>query len=148
MAEPISFVPPERNGSGADQHLREATQAHSEAIQSALDLLQLLHDRGILDLLRGAVGAGDQLTEILTAAVNTPEAIRGIRNLVVLTKFLASIPPDVLNGVIQTAGVSMKREKEQPAPSLLQLLRRLNSKSSRHAIAITLDLLESVAKGS
>src|SRR5271155_1606027 len=100
MAEPISFVPPERNGSGAEQDLREATQAHSEAIQSALDLLQLLHDRGILDLLRGAVGAGDQLMEILTAAVNTPEAIRGIRNLVVLTKFLASIPPDVLNGLV------------------------------------------------
>jgi uncharacterized protein YjgD (DUF1641 family) len=148
MAEPISFVPPERNGSSADQHLREATQAHSEAIQSALDLLQLLHDRGILDLLRGAVGAGDQLMEILTAAVNTPEAIRGIRNLVVLTKFLASIPPDVLNGVVQTAGESMKREKEQPAPSLFQLFRRLNSKSSRHALAVTLDLLESVAKGS
>ena len=47
---------------------RAALDKHTDAIVSALELLQLLHDRGVLDLLRGLVGAGDQLVGMLTAA--------------------------------------------------------------------------------
>jgi len=147
MAQPISFVPPQRSGGGAGENLRDAPQTHAEAILSALDLLQLLHDRGVLNLLRGMVGAGDQLVDILTTAINTPEAIRGIRNFLLLTKFFASIPPEVLNSLVQTATQGAEREKAQRAPGLLQLIRRMNSEDSRHALAVMLDLVESVGKG-
>ena len=33
--------------------MRDAPQTHAEAILSALDLLQLLYDSGVLNLLRG-----------------------------------------------------------------------------------------------
>jgi len=112
-----------------------------------VELLQLLHDRGVLNLLRGMVGAGDQLVQIATAALDTPEVIRGIRNFLLLTKFFASIPPDVLNSLVQTAVAGAEREKAQEAPSLLHLLRRLNSENTRHALAVTLDLVDSVGKG-
>ena len=147
MAQPISSLPPRQNGAGIDRHLGEAPHNHAEAILSALDLLQLLHDRGVLDLLRGMVGAGDQLVDTLTAAVDNPESLRAIRNFVLLTKFFGSIPPDVLNSVVQTVEKGAHREKAHRAPGLLQLLRRLRSEDSRHAIAVTLDLLESVGKG-
>jgi uncharacterized protein YjgD (DUF1641 family) len=136
MAQPIPFVAPERAGNSSQ-----------EAIHSALELLQLLHDRGTLSLLRGLVGAGDQVVDLLTSAINTPEAIRGIRNFLLLTKFFASIPPDVLDSLVQTAVAGAEREKAQRAPSLLHLLRRLNSEDCRHALAVTLDLVESVGKG-
>jgi uncharacterized protein YjgD (DUF1641 family) len=147
MAQPISSLPPHQNGIGVDRHLREAPQKHADAILSALELLQLLHDRGVLDLLRGVVGAGDQLVDTLTAAVDNPESLRAIRNFLLLTKFFGSIPPDVLTSVVQTAMEGAEREKAHRAPGLLQLLRRLRSEDSRHAIAVTLDLLESVGKG-
>jgi len=147
MAQPISSIPPHQNGAGVDRHLREAPQKHADAILSALELLQLLHDRGVLDLLRGMVGAGDQLVDTLTSAVDNPESLRAIRNFVLLTKFFASIPPEVLNSVVQTVEVGAEREKARRAPGLLQLLRRLRSEDSRHAIAVALDLLESVGKG-
>lgn len=146
MAQPISLVPPRPADSRMAEHLRAAPEAHAEAILSALDLLQVLHDRGVLNLLRGMAGAGDQLLEIVTAATDTPEAIRGIRNFLLLTKFFASIPPDVLNGLVETAVEGADREKAQRAPGLLHLLRRMNSEDSRHAIAVVLDLLESVGK--
>jgi uncharacterized protein YjgD (DUF1641 family) len=136
MAQPIPFVPPARS----------AGEPHAEALDSALDLLQLLHDRGVLDLLRGLVGAGDQVVDILTTALNTPEAIRGIRNFLLLTKFFATIPPEVLSGLVQTATAGAEREKSNQAPGLLQLLRRMNSENSRHAVAVMLDLLEGVGK--
>jgi uncharacterized protein YjgD (DUF1641 family) len=136
MAQPISFVPPQR----------QEAPPHAEAIASALDLLQLLHDRGVLDLLRGLVGAGDQVVDILTSALNTPEAIRGIRNFLLLTKFFATIPPEVLSGLVQTATDGAAREKSNQPPGLLQLVKRMNSEESRHAMAVMLDLLEGVGK--
>ncbi|PYV36314.1 MAG: hypothetical protein DMG06_31000, partial [Acidobacteria bacterium] len=76
MAQPIPLLVRPQNGAGADGPLRDAPHKHAEAILSALELLQLLHDRGVLDLLRGVLGAGDQLVDILTAAVDTPESLR------------------------------------------------------------------------
>jgi uncharacterized protein YjgD (DUF1641 family) len=147
MAQPISSLPPHQNGAAVERHLGQAPDNHADAISSALEVLQLMHDRGVLDLLRGLLGAGDQLVETLTAAVDNPESLRGIRNFLLLTKFFASIRPDVLNALVQTAVEGAQREKARRAPGLLHLLRRLGSENSRHAMAVTLDLLESVGNG-
>jgi uncharacterized protein YjgD (DUF1641 family) len=145
MAQPIplTLVP---KGVDPAERLADALDKHTEAILSALELLQLLHDRGVLELARGLVGAGDQLVGILTTAAGAPESLRGMRNFILLTKFFASIPPDVLNSLVRTASEGAEREKAQRAPGVLQLLRRAGSEDSRHAIAVTLDLLESVGK--
>jgi uncharacterized protein YjgD (DUF1641 family) len=147
MAQPISLLPPHTNGTAADRQLHEAPHQHADAIVSALELVQLLHDRGVLDLLRGMVGAGDKLVGTLTAAVDTPESLRAIRNFILLTKFFGSIPPDILSSMVQAATEGAKREKTRRPPGVFELLRRLRSENSRHAIAVTLDLLESVGKG-
>jgi uncharacterized protein YjgD (DUF1641 family) len=146
MAQPIPLLPPSRNGARAEADLHTAPQKHADALQSALELLQLLHDRGILDLLRGLAGAGDKLVDTMTAAVDTPESLRAIRNFILFTRFFGTIPPDVLSSLVQTVTEGAAREKANKAPGLLQLLRRLNSEDSRHAIAVTLDLLGSVGK--
>jgi uncharacterized protein YjgD (DUF1641 family) len=145
MAQPIplTLVP---KGPDPAERLEDALHKHTEAIVSALELLQLLHDRGVLELLRGLVGAGDQLVGILTAAAGAPESLRGTRNFILLTKFFASIPPEVLDSLVRTASEGAEREKANRAPGLVQLLRRAGSENSRHAMAVTLDLLESVGK--
>jgi len=146
MAQPIPLtVTP--GGPDPVERLDAALRTHSDAIISWLELLQLLHDRGVLDLLRGLVGAGDQLAGMATAALDSPDSVRAIRNFILLTKFFASIPPDVLSSLVRTATEGAEREKSQNAPGILELLRRMNSENSRHAIAVTLDLLESVGKG-
>src|ERR1700682_5385735 len=131
MAQPISSRPPQQNGAGVDRRLREAPQRHADAILSALELLQLLHDRGVLELLRGVVGAGDQLIDTLTAAVDNPESLRGIRNFLLLTKFFASIPPDVLSSLVETVSAGAEREKAHKAPGLLHLLWRRRDEDRR-----------------
>jgi hypothetical protein len=69
-----------------------------------------------------------------------------VRNFILLTKFFASIPPDVLESLVRTASEGAEREKANRAPGLLHLLRRAGSENSRHAMAVTLDLLQSVGK--
>ena len=145
MAQPIPLTLTPKGPDPAER-LEDALDKHTDAIVSALELLQLLHDRGVLELVRGLVGAGDQLVGMLTAAAGAPESLRGMRNFILLTKFFASIPPDVLNSLVRAASEGAEREKAQRAPGMLQLLRRAGSENSRHAIAVTLDLLESVGK--
>jgi uncharacterized protein YjgD (DUF1641 family) len=146
MAQPIPFTPTPGNAADSADRLTDVLEKHTDALVSALELLQLLHDRGVLDLLRGLVGAGDQLAGIVAAAAGTPESLRGMRNFILLTKFFASIPPDVLDSLVRTAAEGAEREKAHRAPGLLHLLHRASSENSRHAMAVALDLLESVGK--
>jgi len=145
MAQPIPLTLTPK-GPDPTVRLEDALHKHTDAIVSALELLQLLHDRGVLELLRGLVGAGDQLVGIVTAAAGAPESLRAMRNFILLTKFFASIPPEVLESLVRTASEGAEREKANRAPGLLQLLRRAGSENSRHAMAVSLDLLESVGK--
>jgi uncharacterized protein YjgD (DUF1641 family) len=147
MAQPIAFHPTAKPELSNIERLRNAPAEHADALLSAYELLQLLHDQGVLNMLRGLVAGGDALIGTIATAVNTPESIRAIRNFVLLTKFFGSIPPDVLNSLAGTVNAGAKREKSHKAPGLLHLLWRLRNKDSRHAIAVALDLLEGVGKG-
>ena len=147
MAQPIVFHAPTKAAPTNMERLRTAPEEHAEAVLSAYELLQLLHDRGVLNLLRGLVDGGDELIGTITAAVDTPESIRAIRNFVLLTKFFGSIPPDVLSSLVDTVNAGAQREKAHKAPGLLHLLWRLRNEDSRHAAAVALDLLEGFGKG-
>jgi hypothetical protein len=73
MAQPIEFRPtPHSSREALQRRLDEAPIEHVDALLASYDLLQQLHDRGVLDVLRGALGAGDeivlQLSGVLTEA--------------------------------------------------------------------------------
>src|SRR6202163_5102101 len=76
--------------------LEKAPDEHAEALLAGFEVLQALHDQGVLELLRGVLGGGNKILEIVVDASKTPEAIRGIRNLVIMTKILGSMDPEVL----------------------------------------------------
>jgi uncharacterized protein YjgD (DUF1641 family) len=147
MAQPLAFHAPAKPVPSSPERLQNAPAEHADALLSGYELLQLLHDRGILNLLRGLVGSGDTLIGTIAAAADTPESIRAMRNGLVLTKLFASIPPEFLAGLVETVNNGAKREKAQKAPGLLQLLWRLRSEDSRHAAAVALDVIESLGKG-
>lgn len=88
MAEPIPLrrVPPP-----------PAPPPREDALRAAGALLQDLHDRGAIDLLRGLVGAGGDIATRLSEGANTPEAIAAMRNVVSLARILGSIDPETLH---------------------------------------------------
>src|SRR3954453_6765296 len=116
MAQPIVFQAPEQQNPVTPQRLRNAPAEHAEALLSAYDLLQSLHDRGVLNLLRGLVDGGDAVVGTVAEALNTPESIRGIRNLLLLARCFANVPPDVLTNLAQTLSDGVERKKSQKAP--------------------------------
>ena len=100
MAKPIELMP-KPSGQGAREELQRRLDAapveHAEAVLAGYELLQELHESGTLDVLRGLLGAGDQVVRHAVALAIQPEAVNGLRNLLVLSKVLGSVNPDVLH---------------------------------------------------
>jgi uncharacterized protein YjgD (DUF1641 family) len=97
MAPPIRLqLPPRDPRAELQSRLQHAPAEHAEALLSALDLLQGLHDRGALDLMRGAVGSSDKVLGNAVEAANSPESIRGVRSLIVMINTLGTIDPEAL----------------------------------------------------
>jgi uncharacterized protein YjgD (DUF1641 family) len=147
MANPIPLdLPPRDPREELRAKLDQAPIEHAEAVLAGFEVLQGLHDSGTLELLRGILGGGDKILEIVVEAAKSPETIRGIRNFVLLTKLFASIPPELLTNLVDAVQSASTRDPKQPPPGTLQLLGRLRSEENRRASAIVLDLLESLGR--
>jgi len=145
MAQAIPFVI-EQLPHREEERLRNAPAEHTEAILSALEVLQLMHDRGVLDLMRGLLGAGDELVNIVTASLKTPSSIRSMRNLLLLTSLLSSVSPEVIQSIVDSVISATNRRAGQDAPGLLELFRRMRSENSRRGLAMAIDLVEALGK--
>jgi uncharacterized protein YjgD (DUF1641 family) len=149
MAQPIPLEIPSRNPRAELQsRLENAPQEHAEAVLAAYEVLQELHNRGVLEIMRGALAASDELLEKVVDNAKTPEAIRAIRNLFLLQRILGSIEPEWFEGVVQAIpeGIAQATaERDQPV-GFFSLLRRLTSKDSLRGLAAAVDFLQAFGR--
>jgi uncharacterized protein YjgD (DUF1641 family) len=149
MAAPIRFESVRRDArEELLDRLEQAPGEHAEALLTIYDLLQGLHDRGVLDALNGALSSGDFIMETVVETANAPENIRAVRNLILLSKLLGNIDPELL-GVLAGAipdGLAQAAATKTKAPSLLSLLQKFNSQDSRRGMALAAELLESLGR--
>ena len=150
MAKPISLQLPKRDlQQEFRSRLEKAPDQHAEALLASLDVLQSLHDQGVLELLRGVLGGGNKILEIVVDASKTPEAIRGIRNLVIMSKILGAMDPEILKKFTEAmpdalAGAA-KAQATKP-PGFWESLRILRSKNLRRGLAVANKLLETLGR--
>jgi uncharacterized protein YjgD (DUF1641 family) len=149
MAVPIKFESPSRSAhEELLERLEQAPAAHAEALLAVYDLLQGLHDRGVLDTLNGALSSSNFILDTIVETANSPENVRAIRNLLLLSKLLGEIDPEVL-GNLASAFPEALQQVPSPtteAPGMLSLLRKFNSRDSRRGMAFAAGLLESLGK--
>jgi uncharacterized protein YjgD (DUF1641 family) len=149
MAQPLRFnVPPPDPREALRVRLDRAPQKHAEAILAAYDLLQALHDRGILDVASSALAASDELLETVVDSANTPDAIRAIRNLMFWRQVLGRIEPAWFQGIFQAIpdGLATATARRDEPVGLWKLLRRAMSKDSLRGLAAAVDFLESFGR--
>ena len=110
---------------------------------AAYEVLQGLHDRGVLDLLRGALGASDAIVEIAVSTANTPESIRALRNLLLLAKALSAIEPALLADLTRAVPDALAQASAEEArpPGLLKLLSTFFNRDFRRGLAAANDLI-------
>jgi len=146
VAQPIPLEMPKR-----DPHeelrprLAHAPAEHAEAVLAGFEVLQGLHDRGVLELLRGMLGGSDKVLEIVVEATKTPESIRGLRNLLVLAKILGSIDPELLEKFAQAVPYALagaaKAEQAEP-PGFWEIWKMFRSRNLRRGLVVVNNILE------
>lgn len=148
MARPITL-----NGTVHDpkaelrRRLDEAPVEHAEALLAAYEVLQGLHDRGALELMRGALGSTDEVLEIAVDAAKSPHAIRSLRNLVQLANLLGEIDPDQLRQLTKPVPETINAGPNSDPPGWLKMLGLLLwNKDLRRAMWKGATFLETIGK--
>ncbi len=145
MARPIPLEVPAGDPRIALQtRLEAAPVQHAEALLSAYDVLQGLHDCGVLDLMRGALGSGDKVLDVAVGAAKSPDSIRAIRNLLLLINMLSAIEPEVLKTLSQAAPEALRMAvRQSERPGLWRLVKDfLWNRDFRHGLAAMNTMLE------
>src|SRR5947209_12458760 len=149
MAQPIPLeVPPRNPRAELRSRLEDAPEQHAEAVLAAYEVLQELHDRGVLEIVRGALAASDDILEKVVDNTKTPEAIRAIRNLLFWRQILGSIEPEWFKGIFQAIpeGIAQATAQRDQPVSFFRLLRRLTNKDSLRGLAAALDFLQAFGR--
>jgi uncharacterized protein YjgD (DUF1641 family) len=105
-----------------------------------------LHDRGVLDLLRGGLGSSDKVLSIAVDAAKAPESINATRNLLILSQILFTFDPELLENIVTAVPNSLAQASEQKPLSLWQMFKKMCSQDTRRALSAMLGLLESFGK--
>ena len=138
MAQPIGTYTPHRN---EQEELRtkveNAPVQHAKAVLAAYQLLQEAQDHGVLDTLRGAIGAGDAIVDKASEFASTPEGIRAMRNFLALSRVFANLSPEKVDAVANAITEDQCRRNVPGCepPSLWKSLHRMNSRNSRRTLA-------------
>ena len=149
MAQPIPLNLPVRDPRAEIQlRLQNAPREHAEALLSAYEVLQGLHDRGVFELVRGALGSSDKVLEIIVDAAKEPESIRGMRNLIILSKTFGSIEPEVLEGFARALpeAIALIQEQDSRPPGFWAIFKKFTSKSSRRVLFLVGSLLDAFGR--
>ena len=139
MAQPIPLDHPPRDPrKELLDRLENAPQEHAEALLESYELLEQLHQAGILQLIRGTLSAGDEILERAVGAARSPQGTRALRNLLIIGQMLSSINPDLLECVAVAAGQTMGSERKPviEPPGLFALLSEFRQPELRRSVAL------------
>lgn len=149
MAQPIPLeIPPRNLRAELRSRLEQAPEEHAEAVLAAYEVLQELHNRGVLEIMRGALAASDEILETVVDDVKTPKAIRAIRNLLFWRQILGSIEPEWFKGIFQAIpeGIAAATAEQEKPAGLFTLLRRLTNRDSLRGLAAAIDFLQAFGR--
>jgi uncharacterized protein YjgD (DUF1641 family) len=149
MAQPIPLeIPPRNPRAELRSRLEQAPEEHAEAVLAGYEVLQELHNRGVLEIMRAALAASDEILQKIVDNARTPEAIRAIRNLLFWRQILGSIEPEWFKGIFQAIpeGIAQATAERDKPIGIFGLLRRLTSKDSLRGLAAAIDFLQAFGR--
>jgi uncharacterized protein YjgD (DUF1641 family) len=113
--------------------VEQAPVEHAEAVLEAYELLQKLHEKGMLQLLTGLLSAGETVVNHVVGIISSEQAVTATRLGLMMVNLLGSIDADKI-------GAALAQGSKEP-PSLLAIGKQATSKEARRAMAVGLGLL-------
>ncbi|QNI33554.1 hypothetical protein H7849_06310 [Alloacidobacterium dinghuense] len=140
MAKAVDFrvFTPSNSRDDLIRRIEHAPVEHAEAILAAYDLLQRLHEKGVIDLLNGLLNAGDTVVDRVVDVISSKELVTALRIALMFSNRLSSIDADKLHSVIADA--------EKEPPSLLTIGKQAISRDARRGMAVAVGLLNILGK--
>jgi uncharacterized protein YjgD (DUF1641 family) len=137
MARPIVLDTPLRDPHKESlEHLQHAPAQHAEALLELMEVLEGLHQRGVLTVARGVLAAGDKVVESAVDALDSPQLIRGLRNLITVAKTIGFIDPEIVQSIARAvADIGREPKGSADPPSTFSLLAQLRSTDVRRGLA-------------
>jgi uncharacterized protein YjgD (DUF1641 family) len=124
MANPIPLNVPHRDPRIVLQtRLLDAPAEHAEALLDAYEVLQGLHDTGVLDILRGMLGSRDKVLDVAVDAAGSDYSVRVMRNSLLLVNMLAAIDPEALKRLTDAGSDAVNAMVRKPEPGLWSLMK-------------------------
>lgn len=147
MAQPIALeIAPRDARRELVARLEKAPAEHAEALLDAFELIEQAHAAGVFELLRGVLSAKDKVVEAAVRETETPEAVRGLRNAIILGKMLGSINPELMECYAAAVGDTLGSERRPviEPPGLLSLLGQFRRPELRRSVALINKFLETL----
>ncbi len=135
MAKPVEFrqFTPRNSREDLIRKLNQAPEQHAEALLEAYELLQRMHEKGLIDAANGLLSASDAVVDHAVDLVSSKPAVSALRRLLMLSNVLNAIDPDQMHAVF--SGGSAK------PPSLWQIFKRATTEDARRGMATWVGLL-------
>lgn len=116
------------------RQLQDAPVKHAEALLATYELVQRLHDSGVIPLLNGMLSAGDEVVARVVDLVSSKEAVKLLRVALMAADLAGSIDVDKLSQ-------ALKPSPSAKEPSLWQLGKEATGKDARRGMAAAVELL-------
>lgn len=88
-------------------------EQHAEVVRDAYAILRLLHDQGILGLLKDALGSTEKVMDVVIGVMESEQVVRIIRNLKTLAKLIGTVEPETLEKIIAAMGPRNSQNPEK-----------------------------------
>ena len=135
MAMPVEFrqFTPKNSRMDLQRRLVQAPEEHAEALLSAYDLLQSMHEKGLIDLAKGLLSASEMVMDRTADVVSSTEAVNALRILLMFTNLLKAMDTERMHLLL--TGTANK------PPSLWELGKEAMSEDARRGMATAVGLL-------
>jgi uncharacterized protein YjgD (DUF1641 family) len=135
MAMPVEFreFTPRNSRNDLMRRLEQAPEEHVEALLAAYDLLQRMHEKGLIDIASGLLSASDTVIDKVADVASSTEVVNALRAVLMFTNLLKTLDTERMHVLISTP--------ESKPPSLWALGQKAMSKDARMGMATAVGLL-------
>lgn len=140
MANPVEFrqFTPRDSRRDLMRRLDQAPADHTEALLECYDLLQRLHEKGLIDLLNGLLSASETVIERVADVISSKQTVAGLRVALMLSNLLTELDTDHVHTLLSGS--------DEKPPSLLRIAGRVTSSDARRGMAAAVGILEIFGK--
>ncbi|MBH0167961.1 MAG: DUF1641 domain-containing protein [Bacillota bacterium] len=155
MAKPIKNVQKqtitaEEKRSNDLREVEDALIQNKTAILQTLEIMNHMHDKGILPLLNGLFGQGDKVMDIAVKAMDKPENTNTLKNLLLLLGTLGMINVKQLEPFLLKIDAGIARVAEykdtEEKTSYFDLVRSLKDPEINKAVTILMQFLKGMGQ--